>query len=137
MLHRPSPICGANKRLNGRSNSQPKISQSVYQVYLSVCNWWWLLCRREYCVRVEDFLARRTRLAFLDVAAAEAAVNRVSQRWSTVVNGSACARLPASYMRMQLLWQSIRQSTLNPADMTASTPLRWCTTWQQFFAFQK
>jgi glycerol-3-phosphate dehydrogenase len=27
---------------------------------------------------VEDFLARRTRLAFLDVEAAEAAVNRVS-----------------------------------------------------------
>lgn len=27
---------------------------------------------------MEDFLARRTRLAFLDVAAAEAAVNRVS-----------------------------------------------------------
>jgi glycerol-3-phosphate dehydrogenase len=35
-------------------------------------------CRREYCERVEDFLARRTRLAFLDVEAAEAAVNRVS-----------------------------------------------------------
>jgi hypothetical protein len=37
-----------------------------------------LIHRREYCQRVEDFLARRTRLAFLDVAAAEAAVNRVS-----------------------------------------------------------
>lgn len=36
--------------------------------------------RREYCERVEDFLARRTRLAFLDVEAAEAAVNRVRGR---------------------------------------------------------
>jgi glycerol-3-phosphate dehydrogenase len=34
--------------------------------------------RHEYCVTVEDFLARRIRLAFLDVAAAEAAVPRVS-----------------------------------------------------------
>lgn len=44
------------------------------QKYVHVC----VPCRREYCERVEDFLARRTRLAFLDVEAAEAAVNRVS-----------------------------------------------------------
>eukprot|EP00775_Hariotina_reticulata_P006063 gene6063-6301_t len=36
-------------------------------------------CRHEYCTTVEDFLARRTRLAFLDVAAAEAAIPRVAE----------------------------------------------------------
>eukprot|EP00878_Enallax_costatus_P012574 GHUV01013132.1.p1 GENE.GHUV01013132.1~~GHUV01013132.1.p1 ORF type:complete len:476 (+),score=131.45 GHUV01013132.1:351-1778(+) len=35
-------------------------------------------CRSEYCASVEDFLARRTRLAFLDSKAAEAAIPRVS-----------------------------------------------------------
>eukprot|EP00878_Enallax_costatus_P029811 GHUV01032368.1.p1 GENE.GHUV01032368.1~~GHUV01032368.1.p1 ORF type:complete len:177 (+),score=49.03 GHUV01032368.1:482-1012(+) len=35
-------------------------------------------CRSEYCASVEDFLARRTRLAFLDSKAAEAAIPRVA-----------------------------------------------------------
>lgn len=44
--------------------------------------------RHEYCMSVEDFLARRTRLAFLDAKAAAAAVPRVAElmaaelRWS-------------------------------------------------------
>jgi hypothetical protein len=36
--------------------------------------------RQEYCASVEDFVARRTRMAFLDVAACEAAVPRVRAR---------------------------------------------------------
>ncbi|KAF8066195.1 SDP6 [Scenedesmus sp. PABB004] len=36
-------------------------------------------CRQEYCVSVTDFLARRTRLAFLDAKAAQAAVPRVAE----------------------------------------------------------
>jgi glycerol-3-phosphate dehydrogenase len=48
-----------------------------------------VMSRREYCVRVEDFLARRTRLAFLDVNAAEAAVNKVSSRGSNSADRAA------------------------------------------------
>jgi glycerol-3-phosphate dehydrogenase len=35
--------------------------------------------RQEYCASVEDFVARRTRMAFLDAAACEVAVPRVSR----------------------------------------------------------
>ncbi|KAI8462742.1 MAG: mitochondrial glycerol-3-phosphate dehydrogenase [Monoraphidium minutum] len=35
--------------------------------------------RQEYCMTVEDFITRRTRMAFLDVAATEAAVPRVAE----------------------------------------------------------
>ena len=45
--------------------------------------------RREYCQRVQDFLARRIRLAFLDVAAAEAAVNKVRPLAWTYLGGLA------------------------------------------------
>ncbi len=34
-------------------------------------------CRHEFCTTVDDFIARRTRLAFLDTRAAAAAVPRV------------------------------------------------------------
>lgn len=34
-------------------------------------------CQQEYCMTVEDFIARRTRLAFLDTAACRQAIPRV------------------------------------------------------------
>ena len=34
-------------------------------------------CRQEFCEHAEDFIARRTRLAFLDTAATEQALPRV------------------------------------------------------------
>lgn len=34
-------------------------------------------CRQEFCEHAEDFIARRTRLAFLDVEATEQALPRV------------------------------------------------------------
>lgn len=40
-----------------------------------------LVNRYEYCVSVEDFLARRTRLSFLDKNAAEAAIPKVRCCW--------------------------------------------------------
>ena len=58
-------------------------------------------CRYEYCTNVEDFLARRTRLAFLDVRAAEQALPRIVQimgkelgwgvfkRWAELTRGKA------------------------------------------------
>jgi glycerol-3-phosphate dehydrogenase len=36
-------------------------------------------CRYEYCARVEDFIARRTRLAFLDTEACAEAIPKVSE----------------------------------------------------------
>lgn len=52
---------------------------SAVQSNLNLCTvcFDYLTCRNEYCVSVEDFLARRTRLAFLDVKAAEEAVQKV------------------------------------------------------------
>jgi glycerol-3-phosphate dehydrogenase len=47
---------------------------------------YYLSHRHEYCMSVEDFLARRTRLAFLDAKVAAAAVPRVSWR----ANARAC-----------------------------------------------
>ena len=39
--------------------------------------------RHEYCESAEDFLARRTRLAFLDIEAARQALPRVCRRPAT------------------------------------------------------
>lgn len=36
-------------------------------------------CRHEYCTRVEDFVARRCRIAFLDVEAARSCLPKVGR----------------------------------------------------------
>lgn len=48
--------------------------------------------RAEYCSRPEDFLARRSRMAFLDVAAARAAVPRVAELMAGELGWSAARR---------------------------------------------
>lgn len=48
--------------------------------------------RAEYCSRPEDFLARRSRMAFLDVAAARAAVPRVAELMGSELGWSTARR---------------------------------------------
>ncbi len=43
--------------------------------------------RHEYCETPEDFLARRTRMAFLDARAAMKALPRVGSEWGRRTNG--------------------------------------------------
>jgi glycerol-3-phosphate dehydrogenase len=42
-------------------------------------------CRAEFCEHAEDFIARRTRLAFLDAAATEQALPRVRPKMPFVL----------------------------------------------------
>ena len=69
---------------DGTDNGNDSLTRSNFPALLILAN---LLCsaltrcalRYEYCTGVEDFLARRTRLAFLDTRAAEQALPRVVQ----------------------------------------------------------
>jgi glycerol-3-phosphate dehydrogenase len=59
--------------------------------------------RAEYCSRPEDFLARRSRLAFLDVAAARAAVPRVAELMGKELGWSAARRKRAAEEALEYL----------------------------------
>ena len=61
-------------------------------------------CRQEFCEHAEDFIARRTRLAFLDTAATEQALPRVSSLsmpdWNAQKRGGSwfCVCTPAAWV---------------------------------------
>ncbi len=76
--------------------------------------------QNEFCVTVEDFLARRTRLAFLDVAAARAAAPRVATIMAGALGWSEAAT--ASHLSAALHTLDTQFTTAGSSSSNSNLP---------------